>query len=49
MISKEKKFNDWEIIKNQNDNPAVTASALNLEDEVFILNRIDKCCKSRLS
>ena len=31
------------IIKNQNENPAVTASDLNLEEEVFILYRIDKC------
>jgi hypothetical protein len=30
------------IIKNQNDNPAETANALNLEDERSILNWIDK-------
>ena len=30
------------IIKNQNDNPAETANALNLEDERFMLNRINK-------
>jgi len=32
-----------DIIKNQNDNPAETANALNLEDERSILNWIDKC------
>ena len=31
------------MMKNQNDNPAVTARDLNLGDDVFILNRIDKC------
>ena len=31
------------IIKNQNDNPAVTASDLNLGVDAFILYRIDKC------
>jgi|TARA_B110000438_G_scaffold271755_1_gene289888 hypothetical protein len=31
------------IIKNQKDNPAVTASDLNLEEVVCILNWIDKC------
>ena len=31
-----------DIIKNQNDNPAETANALNLEDERSILNRINK-------
>ena len=31
-----------DIIKNQNDNPAETANALNLEDESSILNRINK-------
>ena len=31
------------IIKNQNDNPAVTASDLNRGELVCILNRIDKC------
>ena len=31
------------IIKNQNDNPAVTARALNLGELACILNRIDKC------
>ena len=31
------------IIKNQKDRPAVTASDLNLGEEVSILDRIDKC------
>jgi hypothetical protein len=31
------------MIKNQNDNPAVTAIDLNLGELVCILNRIDKC------
>ena len=31
------------IIKNQNDNPAVTAKDLNRGELVCILNRIDKC------
>ena len=31
------------IIKNQNDNPAVTASDLNRGELVCILNRVDKC------
>ena len=31
------------MIKNQKDNPAVTAKALNLGELDFILNRIDKC------
>ena len=31
------------MMKNQNDNPAVTARDLNLGDDAFILNRIDKC------
>jgi len=34
---------DVVMIKNQNDNPAVTARDLNLGDDAFILNRIDKC------
>ena len=33
---------DDEIIKNQKDKPALTASALNLGDDNSILNRIDK-------
>ena len=31
------------MMKNQNDNPAVTARDLNLGDDAFILNRVDKC------
>ena len=31
------------MMKNQNDNPAVTASDLNLGDDAFILNRINEC------
>ena len=31
------------IIKNQNENPAETANALNLEDEFSILNWVNKC------
>ena len=31
------------IIKNQNENPAETAIALNLEVECSILNWINKC------
>jgi hypothetical protein len=31
------------MIKNQNDNPAVTARDLNRGELVCILNRIDKC------
>ena len=30
------------IIKNQKEKPAVTANALNLGEEVFILNRINE-------
>ena len=36
------------IIKNQKENPAVTASALNLGDDSSILNRIDKRYKTAL-
>ena len=36
------------IMKNQNDNPAVTASDLNLGEDVCILNRIDECHQTRL-
>jgi hypothetical protein len=36
------------IIKNQKENPAVTANALNLDDEVFILNRIDESYQTTL-
>jgi len=31
------------MMKNQKDNPAVTAKDLNLGELVCILNRIDKC------
>ena len=35
---------DCVIMKNQNDNPAVTARDLNLGDDAFvILYRVDKC------
>jgi len=37
-----------DIIKNQNDNPAETANALNFEDECSILNRINECYQSTL-
>ena len=36
------------IIKNQKENPAVTASALNLGEDSSILNRIDECYKTTL-
>jgi len=36
------------IIKNQKENPAVTASALNLGEDNSILNRIYECCKTAL-
>tara|TARA_B110001454_G_C12382001_1_gene293056 strand:- start:388 stop:555 length:168 start_codon:yes stop_codon:yes gene_type:complete len=41
-ISKEKKPVLDVIIKNQKENPAVTARDLNLGELVCILNRIDK-------
>ena len=34
---------DEVMMRNQNDNPAVTAKDLNLGELVCILNRIDKC------
>ena len=34
---------DVVMMINQNDNPAVIARDLNLGDDAFILNRIDKC------
>jgi hypothetical protein len=37
------------IIKNQKENPAVTASPLNLGEESSILDRIDECYKTGLS
>ena len=42
-ISTENTSVDDVMMKNQNDNPAVTARDLNLGDDAFILNRIDKC------
>jgi hypothetical protein len=36
------------ITKNQKENPAVTASALNLGEDSSILNRIDECYKTTL-
>ena len=37
------------ITKNQKENPAVTASALNRGEDNFMLNRINKCYKTALS
>lgn len=39
----EKLFVAVVIIKNQNENPAVTANALNLGDDSSILYRINQC------
>ena len=36
------------IIKNQKENPAVTASALNLAEDNCILNWINECYKTAL-
>ena len=36
------------IIKNQKENPAVTANALNLEEDSSILNRINERYKTTL-
>ena len=47
--SKENKPVAEEIIKNQRENPAVTAKALNLWDDSSILNRINECYKTWLS
>ena len=41
-ISMENTSVDDVMMKNQNDNPAVTARDLNLGDDAFILNWIDK-------
>jgi len=41
--SNENKPVDNVMIKNQNESPAVTASDLNLEDETFMSDGIDKC------
>jgi hypothetical protein len=35
-------------MKNQKENPAVTANDLNLGEESSILNRIDECNQPRL-
>ena len=48
IISKEKKARVIEIIKNQNENPAVTASALKRVDDNSILYRINECNQSAL-
>ena len=40
--SKENKPVTEEIIKNQKEKPAVTANALNLDEEVLISNRINE-------
>ena len=37
-----------EIMKNQNEKPALTANALNLEEDRSILDRIDECYKTTL-
>ena len=42
-ISTEKYPKEDVIIKNQNENPAVIASALNLMGDAFISNWINKC------
>ena len=44
----ENKPMDEEIIKNHKENPAVTAKALNLEDDNSILNRINECYETTL-
>ena len=36
------------IIKNQKENPAVTANALNLDEDSSILNRINECYETTL-
>jgi len=46
--SKENKPTAEEIIKNHKENPAVTAKALNLEEESSILNWINECYKTAL-
>ena len=46
--SKENKPDAEEIIKNHKENPAVTAKALNLEEESSILNWINECYKTAL-
>ena len=46
--SKENKPTAEDIIKNQKENPAVTASALNLGEDNSILNWINECYKTAL-
>ena len=46
--SKENTPTDEDIIKNQKENPAVTANALNLEEDSSILNRINERYKTTL-
>ena len=46
--SKENKPTAEDIIKNQKENPAVTANALNLEEDNSILNRINERYKTTL-
>ena len=46
--SNEKRFVDAVIKKNQNVNPAVTASALNRGEDTSILDRINECHQTRL-
>jgi len=46
--SKENKPTAEDIIKNQKENPAVTANALNLEEDSSILNRINERYKTTL-
>lgn len=43
IASTENKLKLLEIMKNQKVNPAVTANALNLGEEICISNRIDEC------
>ena len=47
--SKEKIPTIEEIIKNQKENPAVTANDLNLGEDNSILNRINECNQTTLS
>ena len=47
--SSEKRLVDAVIKKNQNEKPAVTASALNRGEDTSILDRINKCHQTRLS
>ena len=47
--SRENTLSELVIMKNQNENPAVTASALNLGEDNSILNRIDECHQTSLS